>query len=231
MMAKMDLKEIMSTLPSRLATHSPRNAEYAEMKAAARRQIEKLFDKPDELARFLPPFGLLQFPYFKMGATDSISLFDLDELIIFSFYWTNRHRYRRVLDIGANIGLHSIVLSKCGFEVQAYEPDPKHFEILEKNLAINGCTEVTAFNRAVSNNAGTAEFVRVLGNTTGSHIAGSKPSPSGAVPRPNGKHQASDRLARPHQDGRGGARKGTAAGNDARHLATPRCSCGDWQRS
>ena len=133
--------------------------------------------------RNLPPFGPLKFPYFKMGVTDSLNLFDLDELIIFSFYWANRGKYRQVLDIGANIGLHSIILSKCGFKVRAYEPDPVHFELLRRNLELNGCARATAFNEAVSDKAGTAEFIRVLGNTTGSHIAGAKPSPYGELER------------------------------------------------
>jgi FkbM family methyltransferase len=118
-----------------------------------------------------------------MGAVDSLSLFDLDELILFSFYWRNRHRYRRALDVGANIGLHSIVMSRCGFEVQAYEPDPTHFGLLQRNLARNGCKQVSPVNAAVSRRAGTLEFVRVLGNTTGSHLAGAKPSPYGELER------------------------------------------------
>jgi FkbM family methyltransferase len=118
-----------------------------------------------------------------MGVTDSLNLFDLDELIIFSFYWMNRGRYRRVLDIGANIGLHSIVLARCGYAVRSYEPDPVHFKVLEKNLLGNDCSSVQAFNSAVSSRRGVFEFIRVLGNTTGSHIAGSKPNPYGDLER------------------------------------------------
>jgi len=104
-------------------------------------------------------------------------------LIIFSFYWVNRNKYRRVLDIGANIGLHSIILDRCGFEVRAYEPDPQHFTILQRNLALNHCSNVQAVNAAVSSKAGAMEFVRVLGNTTGSHLAGSKSNPYGDLER------------------------------------------------
>src|SRR5690349_11853642 len=69
------------------------------------------------------PFGPLALPYRRMGAIDSVDLFGLDELILFAFYWANRSRYRRSVDIGANIGLHSIVMARCGLAVRSFEPD------------------------------------------------------------------------------------------------------------
>jgi hypothetical protein len=38
------------------------------------------------------PFGEISVPYHTMGAVDTLDLFGLDELIIFSFYWANRAR-------------------------------------------------------------------------------------------------------------------------------------------
>ena len=122
------------------------------------------------------PFGELAFPYHAMGARDTVDLFGLDELIIFAFYWANRGQYRRALDIGANVGLHSIVMARCGFTVTAFEPDPRHFEWLSQNLQLNGCAAVRPVQAAVSNHSGQMDFVRVLGNTTGSHLAGAKDS-------------------------------------------------------
>ncbi len=81
-----------------------------------------------------------------------------------------------MLDIGANIGLHSIVMARCGFTVKAFEPDPWHYDILVRNLAANGAGTVEPIAAAVSTHDGEAQFVRVLGNTTGSHLAGSKDS-------------------------------------------------------
>jgi FkbM family methyltransferase len=118
-----------------------------------------------------------------MGAIDSLNLFDLDELIVFCFYRQNRSIYRRVLDLGANLGLHSIILSKCGYSVDSYEPDPLHFEMLERNLTLNRCTGVKLHNLAVSDKDGVVDFIRVLGNTTSSHIAGAKPNPYGKLER------------------------------------------------
>ena len=127
--------------------------------------------------------GLINLPYEKMGAIDSIDLFGLDELLMFSFYYRNRDRYARAADIGANIGLHSIVLSKCGVKVEAYEPDPAHHAKLVRNLELNNITNCTAHQAAVSDKDGTMQFVRVLGNTTSSHLAGAKVNPYGELER------------------------------------------------
>jgi len=177
------LSSLLMALPSLSSQHSPSSKTYDLLKQVARREVEPLFSDKHNSLKKIVPFGDIRFPYFKMGAIDSLNLFDLDELIIFSFYWLNRRRYKRVLDIGANIGLHSIMLSKCGYEVRSYEPDPKHFEILKRNIKLNNCENVEPIQAAVSNVAGTLEFIRVLGNTTSSHIAGSKANPYGKLKR------------------------------------------------
>ena len=127
--------------------------------------------------------GLIDLPYEKMGAIDSIDLFGLDELLMFAFYHRNRGRYARAVDIGANIGLHSILLARCGCEVESYEPDPSHHAKLRRNLELNGVTSCTSHQAAVSEKRGTMQFVRVLGNTTSSHLAGSKANPYGVLER------------------------------------------------
>lgn len=176
-------QELFHALPTLATHHAPTSPLYALLRKTVRRDVERCFESAEPRAVDFGPFGALRFPYFKMGAIDSLNLFDLDELILFSFYWTNRGRYRRVLDIGANIGLHSTILSKCGFEVRAFEPDPTHFRVLNENLRLNECAAVQPFNVAVSSHDGEMEFVRVLGNTTGSHLAGSKPNPYGELER------------------------------------------------
>jgi FkbM family methyltransferase len=176
------LDSLLAALPTTPLQHVPGSPLYYLLKQVARREIEALF-RADEGEPQFGPFGPLRFPYETMGAVDSLNLFDVDELILFSFYWRNRQRYRRVVDIGANIGLHSIVMARCGFEVRSYEPDPRHFRLLKRNLAANGCARVTPINAAVSRESGRMEFVRVLGNTTGSHLAGAKPAPYGELER------------------------------------------------
>ena len=131
----------------------------------------------------LGEFGSIVLPYDKMGAIDSIDLFGLDELLMFAFYRRNRSRYRKVVDIGANIGLHSILLSKCGYEVEAYEPDPVHYGKILRNLKLNNAAGCKVIKAAVSETDGTMQFVRVLGNTTSSHLAGAKSNPYGELER------------------------------------------------
>jgi len=123
---------------------------------------------------FYGPFGELSLPYFKMGAINSLHLFGLDEMIIFCYYYNNRNRYKKASDLGANIGLHSVLMSKCGYQIEAYEPDPKHIEMIEKNFKLNDVNTVNLNRVAVSNIEHKTKFVRVLGNTTSSHIAGAK---------------------------------------------------------
>jgi FkbM family methyltransferase len=54
---------------------------------------------------------------------------------------------------------------------------------LKKNMALNDCRSVEIRNAAVSSSDGNMEFVRVVGNTTSSHLAGSKTNPYGELQR------------------------------------------------
>jgi FkbM family methyltransferase len=120
-------------------------------------------------------FGHLAINAFQMGAVSSVDIFaSLNELIIFAFYVANRSRYGRVADLGANIGLHTLMMARLGWRVDAYEPDPAHLSQLRGNLALNGVAGVQVHPAAVSDRAGAATFVRVLGNTTSSHLEGAK---------------------------------------------------------
>jgi FkbM family methyltransferase len=176
------LASLIEALPALNGSHAPGTPLYSYLGRSARDYVNQLFAGEDAVAE-LPPFGELDFPYFSMGAVDSLNLFDLDELIIFSFYHARRGQYRRALDIGANIGLHSIMLGRCGLEVRSFEPDPVHFAQLSRNCRANGIESGELVNAAVSAKEGSAEFIRVKGNTTGSHIAGSKSDPYGELDR------------------------------------------------
>lgn len=172
-MSAIDL--ILETLAENPARHVHASALYRLCKADARHAVEEMFSSTERVARPFGPFGEISMPFTKMGNITSLDLFGVDELIIFAFYNANRARYRNVIDIGANLGLHSMILARCGFSVRCFEPDPWHYEMLTANLAANK-VDVTTFKEAVSVKDGEAQFVRVLGNTTGSHLAGSKDS-------------------------------------------------------
>lgn len=57
-----------------------------------------------------------------------------------------------VLDVGANVGIVSIILGKLnpGITIYAFEPVPLTYKTLLKNLKMNGVTNVVAVNRALS---------------------------------------------------------------------------------
>lgn len=177
------LSQLIAALPALKEFHAPTSAPYQLLKSVAGKEVKAAFASELGEPRTIAPFGELRFPYLKMGAIDSLDLFGLDELIIFAFYARNAGRYKKALDMGANIGLHSIMMSRCGFDVTCFEPDPKHFAILSRNLENNHIKTVTPVNAAVSIENGTMEFVRVLGNTTGSHLAGAKTNLYGELER------------------------------------------------
>lgn len=64
-----------------------------------------------------------------------------------------------VFDIGANVGLYTILASKLvggGGRVAAFEPLPRNIEYLEKHLALNEADNVRIFGVACSNETGEA---------------------------------------------------------------------------
>jgi FkbM family methyltransferase len=176
------LGEIIETLTTLTSEHSRTSATYEALdRAAQATAAESGFAQRHEEPVKLGAFGPITFPFTKMGSISTLDLFGLDELIIFSFYWANRNRYRRAADIGANLGLHSILMGKCGWQVTAYEPDPKHAALLRRNLDLNASTTVDLVEAAVSDKPGMLEFIRVLGNTTSSHLSGAKCSAYGEL--------------------------------------------------
>jgi FkbM family methyltransferase len=60
----------------------------------------------------------------------------------------------RVLNIGANAGLYTIIASKLvgtAGEVHAFEPSSRNFGLLKANIELNQCRNVVANNLALSN--------------------------------------------------------------------------------
>lgn len=172
-----DLFEVIPQFPARHATSDPL---WRLWRAVSIPHVAEVFKDAGDTPVPFGPFGGIAMPYFQMGNINSLDLFGLDELILFSFYHRNRDRYKRVADMGTNIGLHTIVMGRCGFDVRSFEPDPVHVERLNANLALNNVT-TDLRQAAVSLEDGQTQFIRVKGNTTGSHIAGAKPNPYGEL--------------------------------------------------
>lgn len=62
-----------------------------------------------------------------------------------------------VLDVGANIGYYTMLMSKIvgdSGKVYAFEPEPKNFEILQKNIKINNIKNVIIEKFALSDKIG-----------------------------------------------------------------------------
>jgi len=77
-----------------------------------------------------------------------------------------------VIDIGANIGYYTLMFAKLVGDtgkIYAFEPDPKNFSILEKNIQVNGYNNIILEKKAVSNKLGKSTFY-VSENSAGSSM-------------------------------------------------------------
>lgn len=178
------VKILINTITSFPQEHNTTSDLYQMQRMVSDNLIQKKFLDTGPQNINLPHIGEINIPFVSQGAINTSHLFGLDELIIFSYYIANKNNYKTVADVGANIGVHSVILAKLGFRVLSYEPDPETFKILRQNLERNNVTSsVEAFQCAVSKQSGEAEFTRVCGNTTGSHLSGSKVNPYGNLER------------------------------------------------
>jgi len=95
-----------------------------------------------------------------------------EEFIPFQYYGTyepetteimkqNVNPGMTVVDIGANIGYYTVLLSRLvgptGM-VYAFEPDPESYEYLKKNIVMNNCMNVILENKAVADKSGELVF-------------------------------------------------------------------------
>ena len=79
-----------------------------------------------------------------------------------------------VIDIGANIGYYTLIFAKLVGDtgkVFAFEPDPTNFELLRKNIEVNGYKNVTLEQKALSDKKGKIMLILSKENTGGHHIS------------------------------------------------------------
>lgn len=78
-----------------------------------------------------------------------------------------------VLDLGANIGYYALIFAKLVGEtgkVFAFEPEPTNFDLLKKNVELNGYKNVVLIQKAVLNKKGKVKFYIRDDNKIGSSI-------------------------------------------------------------
>lgn len=107
----------------------------------------------------------------KIRARQSSDLAFFNEIAVGDIYGTEFFKApRRIIDVGANIGVFSILTAKKFPEaaVIAIEPEKSNFEALKENIALSGAKNITAVNAAVSTAAGEARLY-VSGVNAGNH--------------------------------------------------------------
>lgn len=77
--------------------------------------------------------------------------FERNEL---AFFEQNLKKGNIFIDIGANVGLFSLLASEKGCQVYSFEPTPKTFDRLNENVDLNNYTNIQTFNIALSNTKG-----------------------------------------------------------------------------
>lgn len=166
-------KSIINFIIKNRKAHIPNTASYNKLKTYFRRYFgDHLKKKKSQL--YISYIGKFKLPYFKMGNINSFHLLGLDEIIIFTFYIAKKNKIIKVADLGANIGMHSIVLDKLGYNVKSYEPDPIHIKQFIKNKKLNNLKNVRLIRKAVDIKKGNVEFTKIINNTTGSFIKNAK---------------------------------------------------------
>lgn len=168
-----DLRMVRSSYPK--LKHDKEN--FIKIEKNINKILKKKNLKRNKFFKF-KEFGKIIFPFYSMGKIKSYHLFSANEFIIFYLYLKFKKKYKHGLacDLGSNLGLHSIILEKIGYNVTAYEPDPITFKKLKKNIDINKCKNVILINKAIYNKTGSMKFTRVNDNLTGSHLGKLKKS-------------------------------------------------------
>ena len=95
----------------------------------------------------------IQVQYINSGKAEPYS----GDLQIVNNYITNTERCHTYLDIGVNIGTHSIVYSNIFKKIIAFEPDKYNYNQSKENILINNVTNVELLNKALGSQKGFIE--------------------------------------------------------------------------
>jgi FkbM family methyltransferase len=87
---------------------------------------------------------------------------------------------KNMLDIGANIGIWSVVFSDFVNKIYAFEPQPEIYRCLVDNIAINQCSNVTVYNTALSDKK-TTYYMNSTGYDTKENFGAFAITPNGSL--------------------------------------------------
>lgn len=146
---------------------------------------------------YIPKFGALRRIYARAFPRGKLDLrvddfdgnlkmeVDVREVIGFRIWHTPEvfERYERklfcdslapgcvVLDVGANVGIYTLLAAKRGARVFAVEADPRNVEVLRRHVRINGFDDrVTIIHMAAAEKKGAVSLYRSRGNSGHSNL-------------------------------------------------------------
>lgn len=89
-----------------------------------------------------------------------------------------------VLDVGANIGYFTLIMARQARQVYSFEPEPRNFQILKKNVETNNIKNARLYNAAVAESSGSSTLHLCDANRGMHRIYESKWCKAGAVQVP-----------------------------------------------
>jgi len=124
------------------------------------------------LIRVLNPIKVLGHRMYLNPKDDSLGLFTKGsyELPVVDILEKHIKKGDVVLDIGANIGYHTLIMARLvgrTGKVFAFEPDPINAEYLLKNAKLNGYQNIAIIQKGVSNKTGQGRLYQ--GNSSSLH--------------------------------------------------------------
>jgi len=173
---------VLDNKKSRLFKLGIQSNKYKKIKLQTFKASSFLFGKKSKQKINIDGLGEIKIPFFSFGNISSVHMWDIEDLFLFSYYKKNQNLYKQAYDLGANVGLHSVIMSKCGYKkILSYEPDPKHIKQLKINFKENKIKKVKLNKKAIFISQGSVIFNRILGNTQSSHIINAKMNPYGKI--------------------------------------------------
>jgi FkbM family methyltransferase len=133
---------------------------YARLNAV---RFSRSWDEPVAFrgARFLIGRDLGLYPFVRAGGFEER---ELDWLL---------PRLRKddvVWDVGANVGIYSVLMARRVARVVAFEPVAATLEKLRRNLELNESSNVTVVSAALSDVSGEATMTTMVGGAGGNHL-------------------------------------------------------------